>query len=57
MFRAENNRNSVVFSQQPYIFLSGVFFLCLQYYAIIDFNEVNLRIDLPKKVNFTFKGR
>ena len=28
-----------------------------QYYTIIDFNEVDIRIYLPEKVNIAFKGR
>ena len=35
MFRAENNRNLVVFSEQPYIFV--LFFMCLQYYNLCSY--------------------
>ena len=28
-----------------------------KYYTIIDFNEVDIRIYLPEKVNITFKGK
>ena len=28
-----------------------------EYYTIIDFYEVDIRIYLPEKVNITFKGR
>ena len=28
-----------------------------EYYTIIDFNDVDIRIYLPEKVNITFKGR
>ena len=28
-----------------------------RHYTIIDFNEVDIRIYLPEKLNFTFEGR
>ena len=31
--------------------------LCVSLYAVIDFNEVDIRIYQPEKVNITFKGR
>ena len=48
----EQNKKHIILFQ-----LKIIIFTAVKYYTIIDFNEVDIRIYLPEKVNITFEGR